>query len=43
MLMNDEDAGDAAQETLVKVLRNLDRYDPDRRFTSAQSVRLLGR
>ncbi|MCA9494253.1 MAG: sigma-70 family RNA polymerase sigma factor [Myxococcales bacterium] len=34
MLMNDEDAGDAAQETLVKVLRNLDRYDPDRSFST---------
>ena len=34
MLMNDEDAGDAAQETLVKVLRNLDRYDPTRSFST---------
>ncbi len=32
--MNDEDAGDAAQETLVKVLRNLDRYDPERSFST---------
>lgn len=32
--MNDEDAGDAAQETLVKVLRNLDRYDPTRSFAT---------
>lgn len=34
MLSNDEDAGDAAQETLVKVLRNLDRFDPDRSFAT---------
>lgn len=34
MLMNDEDAGDAAQETLVKVLRHLDRYDPTRSFAT---------
>ncbi|MEZ4236760.1 MAG: sigma-70 family RNA polymerase sigma factor [Myxococcota bacterium] len=34
MLMNDEDAGDAAQETLVKVLRNLDRYDVNRSFST---------
>lgn len=34
MLMNDEDAGDAAQETLVKVLRSLDRYDPNRSFAT---------
>lgn len=34
MLMNDEDAGDAAQETLVKVLRNLDRYDTNRSFST---------
>lgn len=34
MLSNDEDAHDAAQETLVKVLRNLDRYDPNRSFTT---------
>ena len=32
--MNDEDAGDAAQETLVKVLRNLDRYDTTRSFST---------
>lgn len=32
--MNDEDAGDACQETLVKVLRNLDRYDPTRSFST---------
>lgn len=34
MLTNDEDAGDAAQETLVKVLRSLDRYDPSRPFST---------
>jgi RNA polymerase sigma-70 factor (ECF subfamily) len=34
MLTNDEDAGDATQETLVKVLRNLDRYDPTRSFAT---------
>ncbi|MEQ1501721.1 MAG: sigma-70 family RNA polymerase sigma factor [Myxococcota bacterium] len=34
MLMNDEDAGDAAQETLVKVLRSLDRYDTTRSFAT---------
>lgn len=32
MLRNDEDARDAAQDTLVKVLRNLDRYDTNRSF-----------
>lgn len=34
MLLNDEDAHDACQESLVKVLRNLDRYDPDRSFST---------
>lgn len=34
MLGNDEDAHDAAQETLVKVLRSLDQYDPNRRFST---------
>lgn len=34
MLKNDEDARDAAQDTLVKVLNNLDRYDPSRRFST---------
>jgi RNA polymerase sigma-70 factor, ECF subfamily len=34
MLLNDEDAGDAAQETVVKVLKNLDRYDPERSFAT---------
>lgn len=32
MLHNEEDARDAAQDTLVKVLKNLHRYDPDRSF-----------
>jgi RNA polymerase sigma-70 factor (ECF subfamily) len=34
MLTSDEDAGDATQETLVKVIRNLDRYDPERPFAT---------
>jgi RNA polymerase sigma-70 factor, ECF subfamily len=34
MLSNDEDARDAAQDTLVKVLRNLHRYDPNRAFST---------
>lgn len=34
MLHNDEDARDAAQETLVKVLRNLDKFDTTRRFST---------
>jgi len=34
MLANDEDARDAAQDTLVKVLRNLHRYDPNRAFST---------
>jgi len=34
MLANDQDARDAAQDTLVKVLRNLHRYDPTRRFST---------
>lgn len=32
LLRNEEDARDAAQDTLIKVLRNLDRYDPKRSF-----------
>lgn len=32
MLNSDEDAADAAQDTLVKVLKHLDRYDNDRSF-----------
>jgi RNA polymerase sigma-70 factor (ECF subfamily) len=34
MLANDEDASDAAQETMVKVLRHLAQYDPTRSFTT---------
>ncbi len=34
MLGNEQDARDAAQDTLVKVLRNLDRYDPGRKFST---------
>jgi RNA polymerase sigma-70 factor (ECF subfamily) len=34
MLANDEDARDVAQETLVKVIRNLDSYDPARPFAT---------
>lgn len=34
MLSNDEDASDATQETLVKILRNLGSYDPARSFTT---------
>ncbi|MCB9668064.1 MAG: RNA polymerase sigma factor [Alphaproteobacteria bacterium] len=34
MLKNDEDARDAAQDTLVKVLKSLDRYDPTRAFST---------
>lgn len=34
MLNNDQDAHDAAQETLVKVLRNLHRFDPKRTFST---------
>ncbi|MFT4627623.1 MAG: RNA polymerase sigma-70 factor (ECF subfamily) [Myxococcota bacterium] len=34
MLGNDEDARDATQDTMVKVLRNLHRYDPTRPFSS---------
>lgn len=34
MLGNEQDAHDVAQETLVKVLRNLDQYDPDRAFST---------
>ena len=34
MLGNEQDARDAAQDCLVKVLRNLDRYDPDRKFST---------
>jgi len=34
MLNNDEDARDAAQDTLVKVLRHLGQYDPKRKFST---------
>jgi len=34
MLGNEQDARDAAQDTLVKVLRNLHRYDPGRKFST---------
>jgi RNA polymerase sigma-70 factor (ECF subfamily) len=34
MLGNDEDARDATQDTMVKVLRNLHRYDLGRPFSS---------
>jgi RNA polymerase sigma-70 factor, ECF subfamily len=34
MLGNEQDARDAAQESLVKVLRNLHRYDPNRSFST---------
>jgi RNA polymerase sigma-70 factor, ECF subfamily len=34
MLNNDQDARDAAQDTLVKVLRNLHRYDEARKFST---------
>jgi RNA polymerase sigma-70 factor (ECF subfamily) len=34
MLGNPEDAHDAAQDSLVKVLRHLDRYDPARKFST---------
>ena len=34
MLDNDEDARDATQDSLVKVLRNLHRYDPKRSFAT---------
>lgn len=34
MLANEQDARDATQDCLVKVLRNLHRYDPNRRFST---------
>ena len=34
MLNHDQDAYDAAQDTLVKVLKNLHRYDPNRSFST---------
>lgn len=33
-LRNEEDARDVAQETMIKVMRNLHRYDPNRRFST---------
>ena len=34
MLGNEQDARDVAQDTLVKVLRSLDQYDPTRSFAT---------
>jgi len=34
MIPNDEDARDLAQEAFVRAFRNLDRFDPDRKFSS---------
>ena len=34
ILNHEQDAHDAAQDTLVKVLKNLHRYDPRRRFST---------
>lgn len=34
MLHNEEDARDAAQDTLVKAIRNLHRYDEERKFST---------
>lgn len=34
MLRNDEDARDVAQEAMLKVMRSLDRVDPDKRFST---------
>ncbi len=34
MLGNEQDARDAAQDTLVKVLRNLDKFDVNRKFST---------
>jgi RNA polymerase sigma-70 factor (ECF subfamily) len=34
MLRNEQDARDAAQDTLVKALRNLHRYDTNRKFST---------
>ncbi len=34
MLRNEQDARDVTQETLLRVLRNLHRYDPKYRFTT---------
>ena len=34
MLRNEQDARDATQDTLLKVMRNLDRYNPKYRFST---------
>lgn len=34
MLADEQDARDAAQDSLIKVLRNLGQYDPNRRFST---------
>jgi len=34
MIPNDEDARDLAQEAFVRAFRHLDRFDPDRKFSS---------
>ncbi len=34
MLRNEQDARDVTQDTLIKVMRNLHRYDPDRKFST---------
>lgn len=34
MLRDEQDAADVAQETMLRVLRNLERYDPERPFTT---------
>ena len=34
MLRNEQDARDVAQDTLIKVMKNLHRYDPNRKFST---------
>ena len=34
MLRNEQDARDITQDTLIKVMRNLHRYDPNRKFST---------
>jgi RNA polymerase sigma-70 factor (ECF subfamily) len=34
MLRNEQDARDVAQDTLIKVIKNLHRYDPTRKFST---------
>jgi len=34
MLRNEQDARDVTQDTLIKVMRNLHRYDPGRKFST---------